>query len=44
MALRCRRVGAVHRINRGKDVCVIAFVLISAKPVTAGGKALDAVG
>ncbi len=37
--------GTIHNwVNRGKDVCVIAFVLISAKPVTAGGKALDAVG
>jgi quercetin dioxygenase-like cupin family protein len=37
--------GTIHNwVNRGKDVCVIAFVLISAKPVTAGGKPLAAVG
>lgn len=37
--------GTVHNwVNRGKEVCVIAFVLISSKPVTAGGKALPAVG
>jgi quercetin dioxygenase-like cupin family protein len=37
--------GTVHNwVNRGKEVCVIAFVLISSKPVTAGGKALNAVG
>ena len=37
--------GTVHNwVNRGKAVCVIAFVLISGKPVTAGGKSLPAVG
>jgi quercetin dioxygenase-like cupin family protein len=37
--------GTVHNwVNRGKNVCVIAFVLISGKPVTAGGKSLPAVG
>ena len=37
--------GTIHNwVNRGKEVCVIAFVLISAKPVSAGGKLLDAVG
>jgi hypothetical protein len=37
--------GTIHNwVNRGKEVCVIAFVLISAKPVSAGGKRLDAVG
>ncbi|HZL30294.1 MAG TPA: cupin domain-containing protein [Pseudolabrys sp.] len=37
--------GTIHNwVNRGKDVCVIAFVLISARPVTAGGKRLNAVG
>jgi hypothetical protein len=37
--------GTVHNwVNRGKEVCVIAFVLISSKPVTAGGKSLPAVG
>jgi quercetin dioxygenase-like cupin family protein len=37
--------GTVHNwVNRGKDVAVVAFVLVSAKPVTAGGKTLEAVG
>jgi quercetin dioxygenase-like cupin family protein len=37
--------GTVHNwINRGKAPCVIAFALIDAKPVTAGGKRLDAFG
>ena len=37
--------GTIHNwINRGKEPCVIAFVLIDAKPVTAGGKLLNAVG
>ena len=37
--------GTIHNwINRGKEPCVIAFVLIDAKPVTAGGKVLRAVG
>jgi quercetin dioxygenase-like cupin family protein len=37
--------GTIHNwVNRGPDVCVIAFVLISAKPVTAAGKPLNAVG
>jgi quercetin dioxygenase-like cupin family protein len=37
--------GTVHNwVNPGKNVCVVAFVLISAKPVTAGGKSLPAVG
>jgi quercetin dioxygenase-like cupin family protein len=37
--------GTVHNwINRGKAPCVIAFALIDAKPVTAGGKKLDAFG
>jgi len=37
--------GTIHNwINRGPDACVIAFVLISAKPVTASGKPLTAVG
>jgi len=37
--------GTIHNwINRGKEPCVIAFVLIDAKPVTAGGKVLHAVG
>jgi len=37
--------GTIHNwINRGKEPCVIAFTLVSAKPVTAGGKRLDAQG
>ena len=37
--------GTIHNwINRGSEPCVIAFVLIDAKPVTAGGKVLNAVG
>ena len=37
--------GTIHNwVNRGTEVCLIAFVLISAKPVTAGGKTLDAHG
>jgi len=37
--------GTVHNwINRGKSPCVIAFALVDAKPVTAGGKSLEAFG
>ena len=37
--------GTVHNwINRGPGPCVIAFVLIAAKPVEAGGKVLSAFG
>ena len=37
--------GTVHNwINRGKAPCMIAFALIDAKPVTAGGKSLEAFG
>lgn len=37
--------GTIHNwVNRGKDVCVIAFVLISAAPVRVAGKPLDAIG
>lgn len=37
--------GTIHNwVNRGTEPCVIAFVLVSAKPVSAGGKPLDAVG
>jgi len=37
--------GTIHNwVNRGKEACVIAFVLISARPVSASGKALHAVG
>ena len=37
--------GTIHNwINNGSEPCVIAFALIDAKPVTAGGKVLNAVG
>jgi mannose-6-phosphate isomerase-like protein (cupin superfamily) len=37
--------GTIHNwVNRGKVPCVIAFVLISAQPVSVCGKALVAVG
>ena len=37
--------GTIHNwINRGTEPCVIAFVLIAAKPVAAGGKVLTAQG
>jgi quercetin dioxygenase-like cupin family protein len=37
--------GTVHNwINNGTEPCVIAFVLISSKPVAAGGKTLAAQG
>jgi len=37
--------GTVHNwVNRGDRPCVMAFVLIDAKPVTAGGKTLRAFG
>jgi len=37
--------GTIHNwVNRGPDVCTIAFVLISAKAVTADGKPLHAEG
>jgi len=37
--------GTMHNwVNHGKEDCVIAFVLISAKPVMAAAKALHAVG
>jgi mannose-6-phosphate isomerase-like protein (cupin superfamily) len=37
--------GTIHNwINRGKEPCVIAFCLIAAKPVEAGGKVLAAHG
>jgi quercetin dioxygenase-like cupin family protein len=37
--------GTIHNwVNKGTEPCVIAFVLISAKPVTAEGKPLTAVG
>jgi quercetin dioxygenase-like cupin family protein len=37
--------GTVHNwINRSNDVAIVAFVLVSAKPVTVGGKTLNAEG
>lgn len=37
--------GTIHNwINNGTEPCIIAFVLIDAKPVAAGGKPLNAVG
>jgi quercetin dioxygenase-like cupin family protein len=37
--------GTIHNwVNRGTAPCVIAFVLIAAKPVTVGGKVLNAQG
>jgi len=37
--------GTIHNwVNRGTEPCVIAFVLISAKSATAGGKVLRAEG
>ena len=37
--------GTIHNwVNKGTAPCVIAFVLVAAKPVAAGGKVLNAVG
>jgi quercetin dioxygenase-like cupin family protein len=37
--------GTIHNwINRGSEPCIIAFALIGAKPVTRGGKTLEATG
>jgi len=37
--------GTIHNwVNRYDEVCVIAFVLVAGKPVTVGGKSLDAIG
>jgi quercetin dioxygenase-like cupin family protein len=37
--------GTIHNwVNRGPEPCMIAFVLIAAKPVTAGGETLHAEG
>jgi len=37
--------GTIHNwVNKGTAPCIIAFVLVAAKPVTAGGKVLNAVG
>lgn len=37
--------GTIHNwVNRGTEPCVMAFVLIDAKPVEVGGKVLNAAG
>ena len=37
--------GTIHNwVNKGKEPCQIAFVLVGAKPAMAGGKTLNAVG
>ena len=37
--------GTIHNwVNRGQEACVVAFVLVSAKPVAANGQTLNAVG
>ena len=37
--------GTIHNwVNNGSEPCVIAFILIDAKPVTVGGKTLEAHG
>ena len=37
--------GTIHNwVNKGTAPCIIAFVLVAAKPVTAGGKTLHAQG
>lgn len=37
--------GTIHNwVNNGSEPCVIAFVLIDAKPVEPGGKRLEAIG
>jgi len=37
--------GTIHNwVNKGTAPCVIAFAQVAAKPVTAGGKVLNAVG
>ena len=37
--------GTIHNwVNKGTAPCIIAFVLIAAKPVSAGGKMLHAMG
>ena len=37
--------GTIHNwVNRGSEPCVIAFILIDAKPVEVGGKVLTAEG
>jgi len=37
--------GTIHNwVNRGTKPCVIAFALVDGRPVTAGGKTLNAQG
>jgi hypothetical protein len=37
--------GTIHNwVNRGTRPCVLAVILIAAKPAEAGGKVLNAVG
>ena len=37
--------GTIHDwVNNGTESCVIAFVLVDAKPVTVGDRVLDAEG
>jgi mannose-6-phosphate isomerase-like protein (cupin superfamily) len=37
--------GTIHRwVNRGSQPCVVAFVLVAAKPVERAGKVMNAVG
>jgi quercetin dioxygenase-like cupin family protein len=37
--------GTVHNwVNRGDEPCIMAFVLVDAKPVTVGGETLHAKG
>ena len=37
--------GTIHNwVNKGTEPCLIAFILIDAKPVTIGGKVLEAHG
>ena len=37
--------GTIHNwVNRGVAPCIIAFVLVAARPATAGGRTLEARG
>jgi len=37
--------GTIHNwVNRGTEPCVLAVVLVDAKPASVGGKTLNAVG
>ena len=37
--------GTIHNwVNRGTEPCVLAVILVDAKPVEAGGKVLNAIG